>query len=59
MVTFSAGTHNDCEGVEYTAADGIPTITVMWDNDRTGATGRSCGSDTTVDLTCYQVTLQL
>jgi len=32
-------------------------IRVMWDDEGTGATGTACGSDPTVDLTCYTVTL--
>lgn len=34
------------------------TITVMWDDARTGASGTACGSDPTVDLTCFSVSLQ-
>jgi type IV pilus assembly protein PilV len=29
------------------------TITVMWDEARTGAVGEGCGNDPTVDLKCY------
>ncbi|MCP4332000.1 MAG: type IV pilus modification protein PilV [Gammaproteobacteria bacterium] len=32
-------------------------ITVMWDDEGTGATGTDCGNDPDVDLTCYTVTL--
>jgi len=32
-------------------------ITVMWDDDGTGATGTGCGNDPQTDLTCYTVTL--
>jgi type IV pilus assembly protein PilV len=32
-------------------------ITVMWDDEGTGATGTACGNDPAVDLTCYTVTL--
>ncbi len=32
------------------------TITVMWDEERTGATGTGCGPDPTVDLKCYTLT---
>ena len=39
------------------AAAGSPmTITVMWDEDRTGATGTACGPDSSVDLKCYTYT---
>ena len=30
-------------------------ITVMWDEDRTGATGEDCGADLTVDLKCFNM----
>ncbi len=33
-------------------ADGL-LITVMWDDDGTGATGTNCGNNPEVDLTCY------
>ncbi len=33
------------------------TITVMWDDEGTGAAGTDCGNDPEVDLTCYRVTL--
>ena len=33
-------------------ADGL-VVTVMWDDEGTGATGTGCGPDTNVDLTCY------
>jgi type IV pilus assembly protein PilV len=29
------------------------TITVMWDEERTGVTGTNCSGDPTVDLKCY------
>lgn len=32
-------------------------VTVMWDDEGTGATGTDCGNDPEVDLTCYRVTL--
>ena len=32
-------------------------ITVMWDDEGTGATGTNCGSNPKIDLTCYTVTL--
>ena len=31
----------------------IFTITVMWDEHRTGASGTACGGDPQVDLTCF------
>ena len=33
-------------------ADGL-LVTVMWDDDGTGANGTNCGPDPEVDLTCY------
>ncbi|MCP3672105.1 MAG: type IV pilus modification protein PilV [Gammaproteobacteria bacterium] len=33
------------------------TISVMWDDEGTGATGTGCGNNPDVDLTCYTVTL--
>lgn len=32
-------------------------ITVMWDDDGTGASGTNCSEDHNVDLTCYSVTV--
>ncbi|MBL7004168.1 MAG: type IV pilus modification protein PilV [Gammaproteobacteria bacterium] len=32
-------------------------ITVMWDDDGTGATGTDCSGNTDTDLTCYSVTI--
>ena len=34
------------------------TITVMWDDARTGATGTACGVDPKVDLTCFSLESQ-
>lgn len=34
---------------------GVFTITVLWDESRTGATGTDCGSDYTVDLKCFRL----
>jgi type IV pilus assembly protein PilV len=31
------------------------TITVMWDDRRTGATGTNCSGDPAVDLTCFNL----
>ena len=33
------------------------TVTVMWDDESTGARGTGCGPDPEVDLTCYTVVL--
>ena len=32
-------------------------VTVMWDDEGTGASGTNCGNDPAVVLTCYSVTL--
>lgn len=32
-------------------------ITVMWDDEGTGATGTGCTNDPDVDLTCYRITM--
>jgi type IV pilus assembly protein PilV len=32
-------------------------VTVLWDDEGTGAVGTGCGNDPEVDLTCYTVTL--
>ena len=34
------------------------TITIMWDDEHTGATGTACGDDNTVDLKCYTLDIQ-
>ncbi len=34
-------------------------ITVMWDDQRTGATGLNCSGNAAVDLTCYSIWVQL
>jgi type IV pilus assembly protein PilV len=39
-------------GVIATTADGL-LVSVMWDDEGTGATGTNCGTDPNVDLTCY------
>lgn len=31
------------------------TVTLMWDDDHTGATGTNCSGNTTVDLTCFSL----
>ena len=37
----------------------IFTITVMWDDERTGATGTNCSDDHAVDLTCFTLSSTL
>ena len=39
-------------GIITSTADGL-TVSVMWDDEGTGATGVNCGTDPNVDLTCY------
>lgn len=46
------------QGTVKRAATNRFTITVMWDDARTGATGIACGNDPKVDLTCFSVSLQ-
>ena len=40
-------------------ANTVFTITVMWDDERTGATGTDCSGDPDVDLTCFTVSTTL
>jgi type IV pilus assembly protein PilV len=41
-------------GIIDTTADGLLEVSVMWDDEGTGATGTDCtGTDPNVDLTCY------
>jgi type IV pilus assembly protein PilV len=40
-------------------AGSIFTITVMWDDERTGATGTNCSDDHSVDLTCFTLSSTL
>lgn len=41
--------------IDYNAATGIYTISLMWDSERTGATGTDCSGDPDVDLACFSV----
>jgi type IV pilus assembly protein PilV len=34
------------------------TITIMWDDERTGATGTNCGGDPETDLTCFTLSFK-
>ena len=36
---------------------GVFTITVLWDEGRTGATGKGCSGDPAVDLKCFRLEL--
>lgn len=36
----------------------VYTITIMWDDEHTGATGTACGTDSAVDLKCYTLEIQ-
>jgi len=53
------GTVRDLPGGrgQVTANANQLTVTVMWDDEGTGATGTACGANAQVDLTCYSVTL--
>ncbi|WP_455201813.1 type IV pilus modification protein PilV [Kaarinaea lacus] len=41
--------------VTGSGAGSVFTITVMWDDHRTGATGTNCSGDPKVDLTCFNL----
>ena len=43
-------------GIINANADGL-LVTVMWDDEGTGATGTGCGPNPNVDLTCYTLTV--
>ena len=49
--TLPSGTGN----ITGSGPNSIYTITVMWDDERTGATGTDCGGNPEVDLTCFVV----
>jgi len=36
----------------------IFTATIMWDDERTGATGTNCSGNTQVDLTCFTMSFE-
>jgi type IV pilus assembly protein PilV len=42
-----------------TQTGNVYTITVHWDNHRSGATGTACSGDSAVDLSCIQVSTEL
>ena len=47
-----------CSNTELVIGDANRlVVTVMWDDEGTGATGTDCSGDAQVDLTCYSVTL--
>ncbi len=41
-------------GARIEQTGGVYMITLMWDDERTGATGTACGGDPEVDMTCFQ-----
>lgn len=41
-----------------TKNDEIYTITIMWDEERTGATGEACSDNSANDLKCYTLDIQ-
>jgi type IV pilus assembly protein PilV len=43
---------------DVTTNAGLVTVTVRWDNNRTGATGLGCDPDAITDLTCVRVIYQ-
>jgi len=44
--------------VTVDTANDIATVTVMWDNDRTGATGTNCSGNPQIDLTCFRLAVK-
>ena len=47
-------------GTGTVIGDGIQfTVTVMWDDEKTGASGTNCGGNPAVDLTCFAVNFKL
>jgi type IV pilus assembly protein PilV len=44
--------------VSQTGVGGVYMITLMWDDERTGAGGTGCGGDPDVDMTCFQTLFQ-
>ena len=46
--------------ISSTVVNGVRlfTITVMWDEERTGVTGTSCSGNPTVDLKCYALVIE-
>ena len=53
--TLSSGTGL----VEGNGSGSIFTITVMWDDEHTGATGTDCSGDSSADLTCFTLSSTL
>jgi len=45
--------------VNWSALTSTYTIRVLWDQDRTGALGTACGNDKDLDLTCFDLELQV
>jgi len=46
------------QGIITRNGTGIFTITVFWDEARTGATGTNCSNDPAVDLACFSLEFQ-
>ncbi len=61
--TYSWNTYNDKllpSGQGTVTNNGSSyTITVRWDNNRSGATGLNCSGDENVDLTCFTIEVAL
>lgn len=45
--------------VQRQGTTNVYTITLMWDEDRTGATGQGCSGNASIDLKCYRTTFEL
>jgi type IV pilus assembly protein PilV len=41
-----------------TRAGNLFTVTLMWDDDHTGAVGTNCSGNTQVDLTCFTLSFE-
>ena len=44
---------------KVTKTGNVYEIIIMWDEKRTGVTGESCSGDSTVDLKCYKLHIQV
>ena len=55
--TLPGGLGRISNDLDVGAGSNALVVTVMWDDDGTGATGQDCGPNTEVDLTCYSVSV--
>ncbi|HID45279.1 MAG TPA: type IV pilus modification protein PilV [Chromatiaceae bacterium] len=54
-VCHGAVTTNTTGAFDCDDSGDVWTVTIMWDEGRSGATGVNCGADLSVDLQCYSV----